>query len=441
MHCSRHFLLLLLIAALPFPLEGNSHCFDHQIGKYHANSEFVSKTCSQSCTVMPFFSPDNALEAHLNLFEEAQESITIVNPTFESWDPTCSHNHNQCTKCCTGCDISYYRTGEGFPVFAALLNAINLRNVSIRILTNNYSSTTWPEKATMLDWLAVNNISVRMYKTTYFLHAKYAFIDGGKKTLISSVNYSKTSFMKNRESGVIISQCSDCETLKLYQTVFESDWEIADPYVFDNQYTDDQLKSMRDPAFYPYPIVKPPGERVPDIQTTMALQDFNDVQISGYVAPDNARKTFMGSLQNIQSKLIVHIYAITSAKICKEIVDLKNTNGINVTLLVSWNTAGAVKKYTEHCYRNLTNNGITIRKSSHSFLFSHQKYWIIDDKEVHLSTGNWAESDFPIGKEWPPSKAANRDMLVIMQNPSLVKFYGDVFEHDFKLGNDIPGGQ
>lgn len=30
---------------------------------------------------MPFFSPDNALEAHLNLFEEAQESITIVNPS------------------------------------------------------------------------------------------------------------------------------------------------------------------------------------------------------------------------------------------------------------------------------------------------------------------------------------------------------------------------
>lgn len=198
----------------------------------------------------------------------------------------------------------------------------------------------------MLDWLAMNNISIRMYKTTYFLHAKYAFIDRGKKTLISSVNYSKTSFMKNRESGVIISQCSDCDTLKLYQTVFERDWEIADPYVFDNQYTEDQVKSMTDPAFYPSPIVKPPGDRV-GIQTTMALQDFNDVQISGYVAPDNARLTFNTSLQNIQSKLIVHIYAITSFKICEEIVNLKNTNQINVTMLVSWNTAGTNKKYTD----------------------------------------------------------------------------------------------
>ena len=266
---------------------------------------------------------------------------------FESWESSCSHNHDQCGKSCTGCDISHYRSDEGFPVFAALLNAINLRNVSIRILTNNYSTTTCPGKATMLDWLAVNHISIRMYKTTYFLHAKYAFIDGGKKALISSVNFSKTSFMRNRESGVIISQCNDCETLKLYQTVFESDWDMADPYyVPDHQFTDEQLKSMRDPAFYPYPVVTPPGQRVHGIQTTMALQDFNDVQISGYVAPDYARKTFNKSLQNIQSKLTVHIYAITSTKICKEIINLKKANGINVTMLVSNNIAGT-KEYTK----------------------------------------------------------------------------------------------
>ena len=103
---------------------------------------------------------------------------------------------------------------------------------------------------------------------------------------------------------------------------------------------------MRDPAFYLYPVVTPLGQCVHGIQTTMALQDFNDVQISGYVAPDYARKTFNKSLQNIQSKLTVHIYAITSTEICKEIINLKNANGINVTMLVSKNIGGT-KEYTK----------------------------------------------------------------------------------------------
>ena len=75
--------LLLLTAHNASPLNWTyrSRCYDHQTDTYHANDMFSLKTCSQSCTVTPFFSPDNALEAHMKLIDEAQESITIANPS------------------------------------------------------------------------------------------------------------------------------------------------------------------------------------------------------------------------------------------------------------------------------------------------------------------------------------------------------------------------
>lgn len=263
---------------------------------------------------------------------------------FESWQSKCTHNHNQCAKhSCTGCELSYYPHNESFPLFAALLNAIHLRKVTVRILTNNYSVPTCTGKATLLDWLSLNKVSVRMYKTTSFLHAKFMMIDNGRKTLVSSVNYSKTSFMKNRESGVIISQCDDCEVLKLYKTVFEYDWQNADQYTLDNHYTDDEIKYITDPQYLANVVVTPPSQRVPNITTT-DLTIFPGVALSGYVAPDYARETFFEALNKIRSSLSVHIYTISDLNICNQLVKLKNSS-INVTLLVSKRVAGIEKNH------------------------------------------------------------------------------------------------
>ena len=44
-------------------------------------------------------------------------------------------------------------------------------------------------------------------------------------------------------------------------------------------------------------------------------------------------------------------------------------------------------KLAQECYGMLYDNGVSIRKALTKFSFAHQKYWIIDTKEVHLSTG------------------------------------------------------
>ena len=46
-------------------------------------------------------------------------------------------------------------------------------------------------------------------------------------------------------------------------------------------------------------------------------------------------------------------------------------------------------KMAQECYTMLYDNGVSVRKALTKFSFAHQKYWIIDNKEVHLSTGQY----------------------------------------------------
>lgn len=219
-------------------------------------------------------------------------------------------------------------------MFAALLNAINLRKIAVKILTNNYSVPTCQDKATLLDWLSINKAGIKMYKTTSFLHAKFMMIDGGKKVLISSVNFSQRSFMENRESGVIMSECTDdCDVIELYKSVYDHDWNNGDHYTMSNVYTDEQIKIMTDPSRYPNTVVTPPSQRVPNT-SVMNLTTFSGVKIFGYVSPDHARETFFTTINKTRNSLKVHIYEVTDMSICHQLVNLKN-NGINVTMLVS----------------------------------------------------------------------------------------------------------
>ena len=55
-----------------------SYCYDHQTATY--NARFTSADCSQTCTVTPFFSPDNSIETYVNLIKAAKESIDIYTP-------------------------------------------------------------------------------------------------------------------------------------------------------------------------------------------------------------------------------------------------------------------------------------------------------------------------------------------------------------------------
>ena len=85
---------------------------------------------------------------------------------------------------CGGCTIDACNE-EAFPVFPALLNAIN-RGVTVRLLTNNYEGSTCSGLIQPLDFLVLAGVQVRYYTSTTFMHAKFMIVDG-KVVAISSV--------------------------------------------------------------------------------------------------------------------------------------------------------------------------------------------------------------------------------------------------------------
>ena len=224
------------------------------------------------------------------------------------------------------------QASEPFPVFTSLMNALHSSNetLKIRLLTNNFAVPTCSNLTTPIDWMYLNGVAVKNYKTTTFQHAKFMIIDGGKKVLISSVNFSKTSFTRNREAGVILNDCK-CPLIDFYQKVFDSDWETGYDYELSTTYSKDNkdyITSNRQLPFSdmgPYPV---PGAFVTDMLNVGGV-----TVVSGYTAPDNARDTFMKGLDSAQNSLIVHIYQITDNGICDKILELYK-NGVNVTLLV-----------------------------------------------------------------------------------------------------------
>lgn len=116
---------------------------------------------------------------------------------------------------------------DSFPVFGALLNALH-RGVAVRIVTNNYNNPAQPSgTVSMLDFLALNGANISYYTSTTFMHAKYMAIDG-KVVSISSVNYSQSSYMDNREAGLYITGTA---VVKFCAKVFDYDFSAAIPLV------------------------------------------------------------------------------------------------------------------------------------------------------------------------------------------------------------------
>ncbi len=332
----------------------------------------------------------------------------------KSWD-TCTHYSAECGGKCIGCTVED-QFNEDFPVFPALVNAVHKNNVTIRFLTNDFSVPTCDNMVTPMDWMHLIGMQIHYYKTTTFQHAKFMIIDHGRKVLISSVNFSKTSFTKNREAGVILSDCS-CSATKLYQQVFDSDWNTGYNYSVTNKMNKKDIDTIRSKKLLP------PGDKGPFIVPgafVTKMSTVKDVSIlKGYTAPDNARDTFMNGLDDVKSSLKVHIYQITDTGICSKLQDMFN-NGINVTLLVGsyivgYNDYKLAQVYLtillfvfmnaycrciqltlfsflsqKECYGKLYDAGMNdhIQKSYSKFSFSHQKYWIADDSVVHLSTGD-----------------------------------------------------
>jgi len=403
---------------------GEDQC-DQQTKTYY--SQFKPVTVEdESVTVTPFFSPDDTTIIFTELIEAAETSIDIGTPHFKSWIE-CGDSYNQ------GCTVDVMRNGCTDPIWAALLNAYH-RGVKVRILSNFCDNYGGYDYILPLEFLHLAGIEVVGITSVSFQHSKYIQVDGDK-TVISSINLSKSSMTENREAGMIIEGSSTLS--EFFGSVFDSDFASGYAWHGNKTYSSSDMAIIKDTSTIPvpaYPKINDTCTYVPDKASAIS----GDMTITAMTMPDYALDSVIDAINDTQSTFWVFIYVIDSWDFCYNMKDLYD-DGIDVKILVSSTTVGGYTIPAE-CYKMLYEAGLTIRYTQQNCLsFYHQKVWSIDDKTLWLSTGNWADQDFPSGDSFAPGTdgtSAYRGYTVAITDADVVTAYSNVFWGDYNDGYD-----
>ena len=144
------------------------------------------------------------------------------------------------------------------------------------------------------------------------MHAKYMMIDKGKKTSVSSVNFSYTSFMLNREAGVILEGTCSAAT-SFYAGVFEGDWEKAVEYKPTGTYSSQDMSMITNTASYP--VVVPQSRAIPDAYVP-PFEPISGVTVKKvYTSPDYARDELtLQTLDKVTKSFYLAVYQVGSIK-------------------------------------------------------------------------------------------------------------------------------
>ena len=239
----------------------------------------------------------------------------------------------------------------------------------------------------------------------------------GKIASVSSVNWSKNSFTNDREAGVVIEGSS--EAIDFLKSVFDDDWEAGDPYKVTETYSTADMaiitsKTTREVNVPPGPVDRHYVTPVPEA-ITGTVQNFTVL-----TSPDYAYSAIMDMINAATESVQFYVYQITDERVC-DAVEALHKKGINVTVLVSkgiYSTTDEVghffvslrafhlivadalltwKETATKCYTQLQDAGLDVHMSwqYNDYMYSHNKYWIVDGKKLGLSSGNLSPTDIP----------------------------------------------
>jgi phosphatidylserine/phosphatidylglycerophosphate/cardiolipin synthase-like enzyme len=395
---------------------------------------FFSSQNYSNVRLQTFFSPDNSIETFVKVIDSAQKTIDLSCPGFDSW--------SGCTpeKAPFGCTPAHLRANEQFPVFQALLNAAH-RGVTIRLLSNRFDGeNSSPGLITPFDFVALQpGVTAYEFRTVTFLHTKHLLVDSNL-AIISSVNNDYTSFMENREAGIVINGSSLAPIFKFLTKMIDLDIQLAAPWHLQT-YNASDLAIIQDPKHIP--VVIPPNHPYKGayVSQTTSIQG-TIAQMTMIANPDDAFDLASSALGNATQSIEIFIYQITDDPFCNLLVQQYNA-GITIKLLVSDRIYSDYDwKAATKCYTTLYNAGITVRKcNKHIYRFSHQKFFIVDGDNFFLSSGNLGETDFPSGSNvFPPPpnfRRTNRDHTINIVDSRVAQAYRTVMDADYKLGYDF----
>ena len=388
--------------------------------------------------IATFFSPETSGETTRMLVRSATKTLDVYTPSVESW-AGCSRWGSPCV----GCEPSVVRNEETFVLFRDLLDAANVRGVRVRLITNKFDTARECfGTISVLSYLS-EVIDVRTYATTTFQHAKVIVADFNC-TAISSVNWSKTSYIENREAGVVV--CN--EKLASYaERVFAYDWHVADPWTRPkrNGIGPDDVRLMRDRAYLePFDVqhrnISKPHYSV-DAQRSVHI-DGADIQLS--VSPDNAANVILRAVNGTKRSLDIYTYQLTDALFADMILEIaRRKPSVKVRLLMSraifMDRDRIASTKTMKYLRSAAGGNIECYSSPSYIRYAHLKIIIIDGTSVIVQTGNLSPSDLPYPATpfepfgSPNWKSINRDFEVIIRDARVTQTFIDLFEGELRF--------
>lgn len=311
----------------------------------------------------------------------------------------------------------------------------------MRLLTNKFDGVRECSRSmSVLSYLSLI-FEVRTYRTTTFMHAK-VLVGDNETVSISSVNWSRGTFLENREAGVAIGKSRGAAAF--VSSVFEYDWEIADPWIAPSTgVSDDDIKRIRDGRFLePFEIERRNiSEPHYDAWPLGDPVDVSGDEVDISVSPDAGAATMMDFINvSTHSTLDVYTYQITDDRFAEAIVELALQRNIRVRLLLSRaifsDRDRRLSTKVVSRMRRKANGKILFLSSPHFYRYAHLKVMISDSTAVALATGNLSPSDlpFPVRPFRPHEASINRDFEVIIRNGDVVERFSRLFEGELKLG-------
>jgi phosphatidylserine/phosphatidylglycerophosphate/cardiolipin synthase-like enzyme len=421
---------LLILAVSLGSAEYSDPSYDHQTTTYTSHIEPVTLT-QKDFIVTPFFSPDHSTGVQTGVIQNAKEYVNLGCPSFSSWLKSCSNS--------TGCSPTEQRS-ETFPVWQALLNALH-SGVKVNILINDYNETDLaPGNVGPLSFLILNGANVRFFTTLTFLHAKYIGTDS--QASVSSVNFDYTSYMLNREAGVVLSGEDAMPLIQLYNSTFWEDWDQAFDLVLTQKYSSSEMSIITNPA--PVEVVIPPPRDLGTYVTPL-VNVSGDITATAFVSPDYAYNLVSESLNATKYSVYLYMYD-TDGEMCDLLQTLSSSIVKNSMILVSATIDGSgAYDAAQACYKDLYDYGYTIKTAPSAFSYAHQKYWIIDyghpEANMFVTSGNWDDEDLPDGSgTFPPYSSSswrdtNRDVNFGTNNTDIMNVFYTTLSEDYKDGN------
>ena len=130
--------------------------------------------------------------------------------------------------------------------FLQMVNMARFKNVTVRLLTNDYGVPTNPGKISTLDFLALNGVQIKWYASTTYTHSKVFIVDR-REASVSSLNLDYLPFAYNREAGVIVNGTTPAgqQIVDAYNAVFDFDWKLGVPYTINGTYNASTLAAIK----------------------------------------------------------------------------------------------------------------------------------------------------------------------------------------------------